>query len=346
MAASLVCGAHPSGTALILALSWQTDAPGRPPDEWMRAGHWVQCTYCNKLLSDRVPHGMHRRCWVEHANSLHLPQVGSNALPSRSPDISKLEEMPSLFEISEAVVLVRDFLEPALLAIAEKEFLKCVSNVVLHNDTDAWAYLRGVEDTDARKRSRMAWLELWMFSKTCLPHLPGEVAKSKRNQNRILTRLERWAAGERGLLWQELPRLVGGKRRIRELAAAQAKERRHQRAIAFDQHGMPGRAVNALVSAGLAPDSQEVEDIMRSKFPSPPSSQAASRRPQAPPSNVLSEESIAKAAAGFAQGTGAGPSGTRPDFIRQVLGKKGNKSGITPITALCNLTALCNSDHT
>ena len=78
---------------------------------------------------------------------------------------------------------------------------------------------------------------------------------------------------------------------------------------------------------------------MRSKFPPPSATLAASRRAKAPPSNVLTEEGIANAAAGFAQGAGVGPSGMRADFIRQVIGKKGNKLGITTITALCNLLA-------
>ena len=138
--------------------------------------------------------------------------------------------MPFLLEISQADVLVGDFLEPALLAITEREFLRCVANAVLYNLTDAWAYLRGVEDTDAKKRSRMAWLELWMFSKICLPHLPGGVAKSKRNLNRILTRLERWAAGERASLWHDLPQLLGRKRKAISQSPEQSKQIRHQRA--------------------------------------------------------------------------------------------------------------------
>ena len=178
-----------------------------------------------------------------------------------------------------------------------------------------------------------------MFCKTCLPHLPGWVAKSRCNHNRILTRLERWAAGERASLWSELPQLIGKRNVPTEQSAEQSKERRQQRAIALDQHGVPGKAVKALVSAGLAPDTEEVEDIMRSKFPEPPPTQAASSRPPAPPSNELSEEVVAKAVLAFPQGAGAGPSGARPDFIRQIIGKKGNKRGITPIVSLCNLLA-------
>ena len=60
---------------------------------------------------------------------------------------------------------------------------------------------------------------------------------------------------------------------------------------------------------------------MRGKFPEPPPSQAGSRRDEAPPANQLSEEAIAAAIRSFKWGAGAGPLGTRPDFLKQVRWK-------------------------
>eukprot|EP00973_Karenia_brevis_P067863 9441436-Karenia_brevis.AAC.1 len=81
---------------------------------------------------------------------------------------------------------------------------------------------------------------------------------------------------------------------------------------------MPAKAVSRLVSPGLAPDTDEILAIMESKFPPPPPSQHLSRRPQPPPANELTEESVVRAILSFARGAGAGPSGTRPDFLRQL----------------------------
>ena len=41
----------------------------------------------------------------------------------------------------------------------------------------------------------------------------------------------------------------------------------------------------------------------------------------------------------FARGLGSGPSGLRPDFIRQIIGEKGDKPGLAVITEFCNVLA-------
>ena len=51
-------------------------------------------------------------------------------------------------------------------------------------------------ETEAARRSRRAWTELLMFSKTCLPAPPGGRAKEKRNRNLVANRLSRWAEGD------------------------------------------------------------------------------------------------------------------------------------------------------
>ena len=79
--------------------------------------------------------------------------------------------------------------------------------------------------------------------------------------------------------------------------------------------------------------------IMRSKFVEPPSWQAASQRPPPPPANVLTEEAMAKAILSFHKGAGGGPMGVRPDFLRQIIGEKRDKPGLSLITRFCSLLA-------
>ena len=78
---------------------------------------------------------------------------------------------------------------------------------------------------------------------------------------------------------------------------------------------------------------------MRSKFVPPPEHQASRDRPQMPPANVLSEAAIAKTILSFQKGLGAGPSGLRPDLLKQIIGPKGGRPGIVPFTFFCNLLA-------
>jgi hypothetical protein len=89
------------------------------------------------------------------------------------PDSALFLELPTLEEICLRDCATREWLEPELFAVAEPEFLRCVTNAVEYNDNDAWAFERGEADTADRIRSRVAWVELFMFCKECVPALPG-----------------------------------------------------------------------------------------------------------------------------------------------------------------------------
>ena len=68
------------------------------------------------------------------------------------------------------------------------------------NCSDAWSVGEERPDRPEWQRCRQAWNELYMFQKTCLPHLPGGRKKFKRNLNTVLTRLRRRRnGGRRGL---------------------------------------------------------------------------------------------------------------------------------------------------
>ena len=109
--------------------------------------------------------------------------------------------------------------------------------------------------------------------------------------------------------------------------------------MAYAQQGMPGKAIDRLIGPGLAPDTDENFGKIKAKFVDPPASQASSRRPPAPEANKLSDSVVCSSILSFRRGLGAGPSGTRPDFLRQIIREKGEKPGLTTITALCNVLA-------
>ena len=109
----------------------------------------------------------------------------------------------------------------------------------------------------------------------------------------MVGRLAQWDAGERISLWDDLDSIVGGLSIRANESPEQEQLRRQESAMAYAAHGAPGKAVNRLVSQGLAADTPEVLQKMISKFP-PPTAQRESRRPRAPAANILSEELIAR----------------------------------------------------
>ena len=116
----------------------------------------------------------------------------------------------------------------------------------------------------------------------------------------------------------------------------QDKIQRQEKAMALTMQGMPSRALDRLAGPPLAADTLETEDIMRSKFIQPPDHQAYRERSQVPPANVLTETIIAKTILSFQKGLGGGPSGLRPDLLKQIIGKKADRLGIVPVTEFCN----------
>ena len=177
----------------------------------------------------------------------------------------------TVHEIFTKDVYTQEMLGDGLVGLAEREFTACVARVLQTNRADAWDHEVDGQDTPERARSRRAWLELMMFAKTCLPALPGGKAKADRNKNILATKLQRWSAGERGELWYEVPERTratgtqsGPKDPEKEL------KRRQEVAMSLARRGLPGKAISRLIDPGLAPDTTQVEHIMRSKFVRPP----------------------------------------------------------------------------
>ena len=310
--------------------------PGAIPSDWLTQNRLQPCRQCGKTVSVSVGNGMHRRCAARamsaQAGQSHPP--GRSQTDARAPDLNLLEELPSLHDICSWESSIREHLEPELLAIAEKEFLRCIDNAIRFSEDRAWDFIGTDRDTENHKRTRVAWSELWMFCKTCLPQLPGGKAKSNRNRNIILNKLERWRSGERRSLWDELPK----RRRDTKDAISENHLLKHKQetCIAYAKQGMPGKAISRLTGAALVSGSDDVVEKMASKFPRRPANQLQSVRPMAPEANELSDECVAKCILSFKRGLGAGPSGARPDFVRQIVGDKADRPGLCVIARFAN----------
>ena len=124
-----------------------------------------------------------------------------------------------------------------------------------------------------------------------------------------------------------------------ELGELAERRRRQEAAIDFAQRGLERKALQKLTGLGAAPDTPEVEAKFRSKFPPAPQGQLESARPPAPPANTLTPETVAKALHSFRKSAGPGASGQRADWVKKVVGSRGEQPGAALVTELCNLLA-------
>ena len=172
-----------------------------------------------------------------------------------------------------------------------------------------------------------------------LQNCPADTA-GWEGHNVVANKVARWAAGERTSLWNEV---AGSEKRQRRKAAEQTLEKQaavnREAVIALARRGLPGKAIQLAASDGLAPDTDRVADIMMSKFVAPPPAQRTSRRAPAPPANELLDDAMARAVRSFARGVGAGPTGMRPDFLKQIVGEETDRPGLAILSGICNLLA-------
>ena len=171
-------------------------------------------------------------------------------------------------------------------------------------------------------------IRLWalesMFSRAILPAGRGPRAGDGCSQSRLVReRLRRWRAGEYSQLWEEAKALTkehrprGRRGRVHEPENSQEK-RNAERATTLAQEGQYTRALQALTSAGMAPQSRATQDTMKGKHPPSPGPLQPSPT-TAHPQLTFSQLEVEKAARRFRRGSAPGPSGMRPEHILVTL---------------------------
>ena len=188
-----------------------------------------------------------------------------------------------------------------------------------------------------------------IFFRAILPAGQGPNLGDNWSQVKLIKdRLRRWQAGECGQLWAEAKagqemKKTGGKKKKGggggEKEQPSLEERNAQRCKTKAQEGQYSRAVQALVSCGLAEYSPASLAEMQQKHPAP-------QRPQPPPPasvmppRAFNTAEVAAAALSFPKGSGAGPSGMRPEHFKSVLK---NTSAALANKALGALTRAVNA---
>ena len=168
------------------------------------------------------------------------------------------------------------------------------------------------------------WALLSMFAKVILPAGKGPRIGDAYSQARLVReRLRRWRGGEFLELWGEAIQLTrearktkkGRKKKNAEEEQSQ-QEKNAERAATLAQDRQYTRALQALNSAGMAPDTAATRSKLQSKHPSAPA-------PHIPttvmPQLAFGKEDVKKSVKKFRRGSSPGPSGLRPEHLKATL---------------------------
>ena len=168
------------------------------------------------------------------------------------------------------------------------------------------------------------WALMAMFAKVILPAGRGPRVGDAYSQARLVReRLRRWRGGEYLELWEEAKQLTkearkpkrGKKKKNAEEEQSQQKKNA-ERAATLAQDGQYTKALQALTSAGMAPDTAATRAKLQAKHPAAPA-------PQIPatvmPQLTFSKEEVKKSVRKFRRGSAPGPSGLRPEHLQATL---------------------------
>ena len=140
----------------------------------------------------------------------------------------------------------------------------------------------------------------------------------------IRERLRRWQEGQCGELWAEAVAGEKAKPKRRKKKQGEGGEPKSQeeknaaRSVILAQEGQYTKALEALVSNGLAECTPETLKEMESKHPLPSRPQPPHPTTEASPCS-FNGSTVSSAALSFKKGSAAGPSGMRPEHLKAVL---------------------------
>ena len=301
---------------------------GEVPAAWLRQRGWVPCAVCGLVASANRRGGVHERCSAE-ARARVQAETGWG--PDAMGDDREtggwgqlLDRLPVVQEIMMAGIATKEFTSLGLRRLYRQEFGRLCGRVVRYNVVGAWECMSSLaggderSDTMAMRRCRVAWIELMLFPKAGLRGgkrgvRPGQAYARAKN------RLDRWISGERESLWTEAMRDLAGRRGKRR---SRTEKERGEAAERLSGLGRAGKAIQALISPGLAEDTQKVERKLMSKFPARTSMSEGDV--VLPPAAGAELDDLVKVLKTFDKGAAAGPSGLRPQFLLEMVGEDGD----------------------
>ena len=280
---------------------------GSVPQEYLDARDLELCSVCG-LLVKRFHNGVHPRCCPE------ARARASGSAPSGAPAAPAEPGLPTFADIMQAPHSTMQHVPRAARA--------------------AWAQcLARAAASAAARNSTAAWQELLMLPKALLV-APRRGGVRHRAQAAQATRRRclRWLDGERASLWEELE----GQPLRRQGSGTTTSAARHSRCRRLAAEGDLSKACSVLTEPAALPPSQSTLEELQAKHPqaSPPDLAAlGSPRPGAVPE--FDQDALSRAVRSFKRGSAPGPSGLRPDHVREALLTAHSDEVLTHLVALC-----------
>ena len=192
------------------------------PAEFLMQHNYSQCRLCNKLLHTRY-HEICLKCRPS-ARTRERINLMRSSVNSNAPISERQVNLPSLAEVHEKFGITIKSIPLVLRRLWAQCLARAMAQAVWTNN-------------------EAGWIELQMLPK-CTLCRPPRGGKSHTSQRLAWTRgrLQRWNAGERTELWQDLPQYK--RPQPKKYSGEFAKKQRQDRCIAITSEGgivMPAR---------------------------------------------------------------------------------------------------------
>ena len=302
---------------------------GAVPANFLNQNNYTQCTVCFKLVSTRFLDNTCQRCRPvnrlrDQVNALRENNNISDTIPAsgqQGRQTLDIGNLPSLAEIHHRFVPTIKNIRLGLRRLWAQCLVRALAQAVWTNSEDDWTALQ-------------------MLAK-CTLCRPPRAGKSRSSQKLEWTRgrLQRWLAGERSSLWQDLPQYK--RPQNKNNSHESTRQQQQQRCIALTSEGGYSNACKALTSPPPLGQTREVTAQLREKHPS-------SSRPidlctfgNANSALVPSMDTalVEQCIRSFHRLSGGGPSGLRPIHLKNCLSTEHRDEVVERCTALVNVLA-------
>ena len=281
---------------------------GAIPEVFMEEHSLRQCTICSRLLKKRFGPAC-PRCKPKLAPA-RQDAAGGRDIPG---------DWPSWDEVFEANIPTKAHVPQG----ARKLWAQCLVG----------ALAQTVQHGDLR-----AWMELLMLPKAVLRSSNrGGRNNKKKLDGETKERCRAWIEGKRRELWEPL-----GQRGSRP-AVEYTAEQRERRAFELAKQGLLQKASAALANSPPVQVTDAVVAEMQDKHPAARRGEAekvANLRPiQCSAATQVGVEDVEKTIRAFPRGSAAGPSGLKPQHLRDALVPGWQDEVLRQIASLCNKLA-------
>ena len=279
---------------------------GAIPSAFLEQHRLSQCQVCSRLLSTRFGNAC-PRC---------RPELRRRA-SSNASDPPSRPAAPSFEDVAKK----RSFTKKAVPKGAKRLWSQCLLSalcaVVAYNDTQSWQ-------------------ELYALPKCTLRGQQRGGASRHRGEAETKRLCQGWLEGQRMTLWQQVKEAKSKQQRVEADDVSDTMRNRVRELAGLNQFA---KACKAVVQAPPVQVSEHVLAEMESKHPV---ARAALRwehlRPVHPAASVVvTIEDVRRAIKSFPKGSGCGPSGLRPQHLRDALVPGFEDEVLRQLTAVINI---------